>query len=208
MMQKKGKRNAVRMKFLATFTKDLGLTDRDIAEKAGCARSTIQNMWSIDDATLARVYRIVENCRYSIQLSLIPRGPLKQGAAFLKIEKLAVVTDGDVKPARLAFLRLAMKDTGLTTRAIASRLDLSENTLFYYSREDNTSMKFICRFAEEFGYDLNVRITERKVNSDSAKNAVETADERSMNSCAKNYTSRIGMHGGHRDIAWAKIVDE
>lgn len=159
--QKAGKKTAVRLKFLVVFTKNLGMTDKDVAEKAGCARNSVQYMWSVDDAMIDRIFTIVENCGYSIKFSLTSKGPQKQGAAFLKIEKLAVVADGEVKPARLAFLRLAMKDTGLTTREIASRLGQSENSIFYYFREDNTSMKFIYKFAEEFGYDLNVTITEK-----------------------------------------------
>lgn len=159
---KRGKKNVTRLKFLVVFTKNLGLTDKDIAEKAGCARNSIQYMWSVDDVMIDRIYTIVENCGFTIRFSLENNAPTKQGTAYLKIDKLAKVTDDDVVPARLSFLRIAMKNTGLTTREIAKRLDMSENSLFYYFRQDNTSMSFLNRFAEEFGYDLKVNISENK----------------------------------------------
>ena len=160
--KKKGKKTAARLKFLAILTNNLGLTDQQIADMIGCARQTVQHMWAVDNCMFDRVLKIIDACGYEAKFSLEDTEPRQQGKAFVTIDEIVKENNGEIVEKRLSFLKLAFMRTGVTTREIANRLNMSENTIFYYFRTDNTDMDFITKFADEFGFRFYVKLKKKE----------------------------------------------
>ena len=165
--KKKGKKASEKLKFLATLTNNLKLTDQQIAEMVGCARQTVQHMWAVDNCMFDRVLKIIDACGYEAKFSLEDTEPRQQGKAYVTIDEIMKESNGEIVEKRLSFLKLAFMRTGLTIREIAKKLDMSENTIFYYFRTDNTDMDFINKFADTFGFRFYVKLKKKEDNSQS-----------------------------------------
>lgn len=143
------------MKFVDAFIKQIGLSEKDAAEKAGIVRQTIYHWFGKDDAMLSSIEDFIKGCGYKLTLSLTKMSN-DIGNATLTINQKEQPAEDNGK--RLGFLSNAIDRYGLIRKDIAAMLGLGYTSVYYWFKNDDTYVSYIFKIAEAYGFKVNIKI--------------------------------------------------
>jgi len=150
-----GQWNLKYLKFVNAFLKQIGLTEKTAAEKAGIVRQTIYHWFGKDDAMLSSIENLINACGYKLVFSLEKKSH-EVGDAILTINQKEVPATENDK--RLDFLAKALDRYGIQRREAAEKLGLGYTALYYWFRNDDVFVSYIYKIAELYDLKVNIKI--------------------------------------------------
>lgn len=146
------------LRCLVEFMDALGLSTGDVAHAVGLGRNAVTRWLTVDDTYLSKVVKVAESYGYEFQISYEVKNPvmMNSGRTNLVIEK-PIDKNGFVSRGCLDFVRQAMRISDLTVSELASRLNLTRNSVQLWLRNDDITFRYIYQIAETFDWNVNIR---------------------------------------------------
>lgn len=146
------------LKFVDAFIKQIGLTEKTAAEKAGIVRQTIYHWFGKDDAMLSSIENLINACGYKLTFSLEKKSH-EVGDAIVTINQKETPASEEAK--RLDFLAKTLDSYGIQRKEAAEKLGLSYTALYYWFRNDDVFISYIYKIADLYGLKVKIKIDPR-----------------------------------------------
>ena len=146
------------LKFVYAFMKQIGITEKDAAEKTGIVRQTIYHWFGKDDAMLSSIEKLINACGYKLTFSLEKKSH-ELGDAIVTINQKEEPAADNSK--RLDFLAKALDRYGIQRKEAAEKLGLGYTALYYWFRNDDVFISYIYKIADLYGLKVKIKIDPR-----------------------------------------------
>lgn len=144
------------LKFLVEFMRRLHLTTGDLAKAVGLQRTSVTRWFLVDDTNLSKVMTVAEANGCNLYVSYdVPDVPIERTRLIIDRALLRMGAE-KIADSRLAFLRIAMQQAGLTNNGLAERLNLTRNSIQIWLKNDDISFRYIYEIAEVMGWTVNI----------------------------------------------------
>lgn len=144
-----------RLQFLLSLMEMKGITKVELARRLGVTPQNVFTYFQRDDMKLSLAQKIVGLIGYDLQISLEKDSPK---SVIVEIENL-VGKDG---LARLAFLRIAMSQYGITRKDMAQKLDLNYTGVNRWFYVDDMALSYVYEIAETYGLRVRIKVVPSK----------------------------------------------
>lgn len=144
-----------RLQFLLSLMEMKGITKVELARRLGVTPQNVFTYFQRDDMKLSLAQKIVGLIGYDLQISLEKDSPK---SVIVEIENL-VGKDG---LARLAFLRIAMSQYGITRKDMAQKLDLNYTGVNRWFYVDDMALSYVYEIAETYGLTVRIKVVPSK----------------------------------------------
>lgn len=144
-----------RLQFLLSLMDMKGITKVELARRLGVTPQNVFTYFQRDDMKLSLAQKIVGLIGYDLQISLEKDSPK---SVIVEIENL-VGKDG---LARLAFLRIAMSQYGITRKDMAQKLDLNYTGVNRWFYVDDMALSYVYEIAETYGLTVRIKVVPSK----------------------------------------------
>ena len=144
-----------RLQFLLSLMEMKGITKVELARRLGVTPQNVFTYFQRDDMKLSLAQKIVGLIGYDLQISLEKDSPK---SVIVEIENL-VGKDG---LARLAFLRIAMSQYGITRKDMARKLDLNYTGVNRWFYVDDMALSYVYEIAETYGLRVRIKVVPSK----------------------------------------------